>query len=420
MSRSHRVVITGIGLVTPLGVDTPTTWQGLIEGRSGIKKLPEHFNMGDYPVSVAGLVTGEKPLLDQTLPAKFHSKTDRFIQLAVIAGHHAMTDANLTKTFPENRERFGVYMGVGVGGLGGISDAVLGAEKSGLKSVSPFTITKIVNSLAPAWLSMQWNLQGSELAIGNACASSTDAVGLAFRMIRDGYADYMLAGGTESCIIPLSLAGFGNMRTLSTWPGDGAQASRPFDRQRSGFVMGEGAAVLVLERADLAEQRGAPIYAEVVGYGATADAYHITAMHPEGHGAKRAIQIALDDAKITPEQVGYVNAHGTSTVMNDATESYVLKEIFTHTDPSLPEHLLVSSTKSMTGHMLGATGAAEAAFSALALKHQLFPPTINCSDPDIDGLDYIPHTARAASVEYAISNSFGFGGGNAVVVLKKA
>lgn len=417
----HRVVITGIGLITPVGNSTHETWQGLLDGRSGIKSIPESFNLGDYPIKSAGLITGESHLLEGVLPAKFHAKTDRFTHLALIAGHQAMTDAAFDQTTPVQRDRFGVYLGVGVGGLEGINQTAIQMHIGGPKKVSPFTIPKIISNIAPAWLSMQWNLQGPNISMVNACASSTDAVGLAMRAIRDGYADYMLAGGTESCVMPLTIAGFGNMRALSGWTGDSAQASRPFDSQRTGFVLAEGAAVLVLERADIAHARGAKIYAEMVGYGATSDAHHLTAMHPEGRGAQRAIQMALDDAAIHPHHVGYVNAHGTGTPMNDPLETMVLKQVFgKHIDPATQDHAVVSSTKSMTGHMLGAAGAAEAAFCALALQHQKVPPTINTAQLDAAcDLDYVTSGARGVNMDYAISNSFGFGGGNAVVVLKK-
>jgi 3-oxoacyl-[acyl-carrier-protein] synthase II len=419
--EKHRVVISGLGMVTPLGNDVTSTWQGLIAGRSGISAIPETFGLQDYPVKVIGLVTGEKPLLDLALAPKSHSKTDRFAQLGIIAGHQAMLDAKLSKTEPFVRDRFGAYMGVGVGGLMSVSDGVHDFDQGGAKRVSPFIIPKSIGNIAPAWLTMLWDLHGPHATITNACASSTDSVGLAFRLIRDGYVDYMLAGGTESCSLPLTIAGFGNIRALSTWPGEPTKASRPFDVDRSGFVLSEGAAVLVLERAETALQRGANIYAEVVGYGATSEAYHITAMHPEAHGAVNTMKAALADAGIDAEQVGYVNAHGTSTPMNDALETMALKKVFgAAIDPAQPNHILVSSTKSMTGHMLGAAGAVEAAVTALALQQQLFPPTINLDTPDpACDLDYIPHIPRHAHVEYALSNSFGFGGGNSVLALKR-
>lgn len=425
MSHRSKVVITGIGLITPLGNNAQTTWQGLIEGRSGIKSLKDvsrhDFNKSDYQISVAGLVENEQALLDAVLPAKMHSRVDRFIQLTVIAGHEAMLDAGLNKENPADRTRFGAYMGVGIGGLASIREGVhTESQEGGLRRISPFLIPKAVNNYAPAWLSMLWDLQGPQVALGNACASSTDSVGLAFRLIRDGYADYMLAGGAESCLIPLAVAGFGNMRALST-SADPDKASRPFDRDRTGFVMSEGAAVLVLERADKALERGVRIYAEIVGYGATSDAYHMTAMHPEVRGAVAAINNALADGNVDPELVGYINAHGTGTPMNDVSETMAIKKVFgARCDLTNPSHLLVSSTKSMTGHMLGGAGAAEAAFTALALHHQIFPPTRNCDNPDpACDLDYLAHTARKANIAYALSNSFGFGGGNGVLAFKR-
>ncbi len=419
--QSKRVVITGIGLINPLGNDTQTTWQSVIAGRSGIRTIPQSYGLSSYHITTAGLVTGEQPLLDRVLPAKFHSKTDRFIHLALIAGHEAMNDSGLSKTMPENRERFGVYMGVGMGGLGSVTEAVRDLDHGGFKNLSPFVIPKTISNLAPAWLSMQWDLQGPITAFTNACSSSADAVGVAFRLIRDGYVDYMMAGGTECCVVPIAIIGFGNMRALSTWAGDPAQASRPFDRDRSGFVIAEGAAVLILERLDLALTRGAHIYAELVGYGASADAYHITAMHPDARGAVKAMQLAMDDAHIASSAIGYINAHGTGTPMNDPTETIALKKVFgSLIDPTNPDHVCVSSTKSMTGHMLGAAGATEVAFTALALQYGVLPPTINLDNPDpICDLDYIPLCARHKIVDYALTNSFGFGGGNAVLALKR-
>jgi len=424
MPRSkQRVVITGIGLVTPLGSDTQTTWNNLVAGKSGITDISQHKDLGQYPFHIGGLVTGEQEKLDQIISKKFQEKTDRFIHLTLLAGHEAMTDAGLTKDFPADRHRFGCYMGVSIGGLAGIEETILSAQQKGLKRVSPFAIPKILNNLSSGWLSMEWNLQGPALAVSNACSSSADSLGFAFRMIRDGYADYMLAGGVESCVLPIAVAGFGNMRALSSWQGDPTKASRPFSKDRSGFVMSEGGALMVLERYDKAVERGAKIYAEVTGYGSTADAHHITAMHPEGRGAIKALEMALDDAGVCPADIGYLNAHGTSTPMGDERETMVIKKVFGLFDGAHQgklNNLLVSSTKSMTGHMLGAAGAAEAAFCALSLKHQLVLPTINLDVPDpACDLDYVPHTSRKHSFDYAVSNSFGFGGGNAVLVLKK-
>lgn len=418
-SLKHRVVITGIGLVTPLGNTTEQTWNAAIAGQSGIT-VQDRYSMSGYPAYPAGLVRNEQPLLDTILDAKEQKRADRFTHLALIAGKQALDDAGLDALQPTNRDRFGAYLGVGIGGLGSIADVVLGYQEAGPKRVSPFAIPKVINNLAPGWLSMLFNLQGPVLAMTNACASGGDAVGLGFRAIRDGYADFMIVGGTESCVVPSAIAGFGNMRALSSWQGHPAQASRPFDAHRSGFVMAEGAGVLVLEREDGARARGAKIYAEVVGYGASADAHHMTAPHPDGRGACQAIINALNDARITPEQVGYINAHGTATMMGDQIETAVIKKVFgQHALVTTDNHLLVSSTKSMTGHMLGAAGGVEVALTALALQHQNFPPTINLTTPDpLCDLDYIPNQARAVQVGYALSNAFGFGGGNSVVALK--
>lgn len=419
--QHNRVVISGIGLVTPLGNEKTTTWQGLVDGRSGISSLKDSVDVGDYPVSVAGLVKNEQALIEKLVPTKFHSRTDRFIHLSILAGNEAMIDAGLDKNKPEDRTRFGTYVGVGVGGLNAICQTALQMQESGMRRVSPFIIPKAVNNLAPAWLSMLWDLQGPVSAITNACASSADAVGLAFRLIRDGYADYMLVGGTEACVVPIAIAGFGNMRALSQWDGDPAKASRPFEKNRAGFVIAEGGAMLVLERLESAQARNARMYAEIVGYGATSDAHHMTAMHPDGRGAANAMIAAMVDAGIDSSMIGYVNAHGTGTPMNDLIETIALKKVFgARADAQCSDRIAVSSTKSMTGHMLGAAGAAETAFTALSLYHAVLPPTINIDVPDpACDLDYIPHQARSASVDYALTNSFGFGGGNAVLALRR-
>ncbi|MFA5074716.1 MAG: beta-ketoacyl-ACP synthase II [Candidatus Babeliales bacterium] len=412
MSEKNRVVITGIGLVTPLGDNTKTTWNSLLEGRSGLS-LFEHPELQNYKYNVVGLVKEDKNFLDSVfLPAK-QRKTDRFIQLAVLAAHQAMLDAGFSTTYPETREKFGVCLGVGIGGLSSIKDSAIQAHTNGVKTVSPFLIPKVISNLAPAWICMEWNLQGSVSAIVNACSSSGDSVGYSFRMIRDGYADFMLTGGTESCINPLSIAGFGNMRSLATLYGGQAQkSSRPFDKDRTGFVMSEGAGILILENFEHANKRGANIYAEIVGYASTCDAFHITAMHPDGTGACNAIKMALQDAQIDKNSIGYINAHGTATKMNDVIETKILKK-------SGLSHALVSSTKSMTGHLLGAAGGTEISYTALALKHQVVPPTINLDNPDPEcDLDYVPHVARQVKIDFAMSNSFGFGGGNSVVILK--
>ena len=424
--KKHRVVITGIGLINSLGNNSKTVWSNIIAGKSGITNVRQDFwpeQYADHPYTFAGLVKNEQEILDSVFPGAKQRRTSRFIHLAMIAGHEAMLDAGLSKTFPKDRQSIGACLGVGIGGIETIESAVLDLHRAGPKRVSPFLIPRAISNQASGWLCMDWDLQGSMSAIVNACSSSADAIGHAFRTIRDGYADYMLTGGTESCITPLAFAAFGNMRALCSNKNfdDPTKASRPFDKKRAGFVMGEGAGILILERMDLAQKRGANIYAEVAGFGVTADAYHITAMHPEGRGAVNAIKMALNDAKIDKNDVNYVNAHGTSTKMNDRIETLALKKVFgSKIDPNLNNHIAVSSTKSMTGHLLGAAGGTEVSFSALSLKNQILPPTINYQNIDTEcDLDYVPNSAREHNVDVVISNSFGFGGGNSVVVLKK-
>lgn len=420
MNTKHRVAITGIGLITPLGNTTADNWNALIAGKSGISTINEAIDLAGFNQRIAGVIRDEQALIDTCMSPKDQSKADRFIHLAMVAGKEAMLDAHLTTQFPEHRHRFGCYIGVGMGGIISLSDAIH-TLPTGYRKISPFTIPKSIANEATSWLGMTWNLQGPSAAITTACASSSDALGMAMRAIRDGYCDYMLAGGAEASITPLSIIAFGNMKALSSWTGNPQHASRPFDAQRSGFVIAEGSAMLVLERLDLAQQRGAHIYAELAGYGATSDAYHITGMHPEGTGAICAIKQALDDASLNPHDIDYINAHGTATIMNDVAETHVIKKVFTHyTDPTQPKHVAISSTKSMTGHMLGAAGAAEAAYTALALNRNIIPPTINLENPDAQcDLDYVALHARSGKINAAISQSFGFGGHNAVLALKK-
>jgi 3-oxoacyl-[acyl-carrier-protein] synthase II len=419
MTQKHRVVITGIGLVTPLGNTTAENWQALCEGRSGISAL-EGAHAGGLSTKAYGVVRNIQSTLDALMPPSQQRKADRYSHLSIVAAHEAMKAAGLSKEFPHDRTRFGVYTGVGVGGLASVYEASEGLYTKGEKGVPLFAIIKALGSSGAGLLSIEHDLQGPMFAISNACASSADALGLAFREITDGYADYMLVIGAEAAAIPLGLAGFGNLRVLSSWQGDPRAASRPFSADRSGFVLSEGAAALILEREDLARARGADIVAEVAGYGAVADANHMTALHPEGRGSCIAIQKALNIAGISPDQIDYINAHGTATKMNDPAETNIIKKIFgSHVDPSFKDRAFISSTKSMTGHMLGGAGATEAAFCALALKHQIVPPTINLeeADPECD-LDYTAHHAREKTLRYTLSNSFGFGGGNAAVILK--
>jgi len=413
MNDKHRVVITGIGLVTPVGMNVKQSWDSIGNGCSGITQFKTDIDLG-YASPVAGQVGQFQDQLNTILSPSEQRKTDRFIHMALIAACEALEDAELSKMYPVQRERFGSYVGVGIGGLGVITQASIDLQTSGHRAISPFTLPRAISNEVPAWLSIKFGLQGPTMAVVNACSSGNDAIGQAFRAIQDGHADYMLAGGAESCLTPLAFVGFGNMRALSTWKGDPTQASRPFDKGRTGFVMAEGAGFLVLEREDLARRRGADIYAEIVGYGAHTDAYHITAIHPEGYGAVCAIESALKQAKVAKDDVGYVNAHGTATPMNDPAETAILKKVF----GSHAHKLQVSSTKSMTGHMLGAAGGVEVAVTALALKNEVLPPTINLETPDETcDLDYIPGCARDCSVSCALSNSFGFGGANSVILL---
>ena len=417
MNKKYGVVITGIGLITPLGNSKSLTWQSIIKGRSGLSFLQEP-EFEACPCKIAGRVKNEQELLDSIVTLKDQKRTERFIQLALVAAHEAMYDAGLSTTFPEQRNRIGAYLGVGIGGAQSIIEGTRLLDARGPKAITPFMLPKTLCNQAPAWVSMKWNLKGPTCAVVNACSSSADAIGLAFRAIRDGYADYMVAGGTESAINPLGLVAFGNMRALSTWKGDPQHASRPFDKDRSGFVMAEGAGILILERKDLAQKRGAHIYSEIVGYGSTCDAFHITAPHPEGEGAIAATKYALGEAEIKPEDVGYINAHGTATHMGDIVETKVIKNVFGEHAKS---GLLVSSTKSMMGHTLGAAGGIEIALSTLALINQIAPPTINLDNPDdACDLDYVTHIARDLKTNFALSNSFGFGGANSVVVLTRS
>ena len=415
MGEKRRVAITGIGLVTPLGISTEQTWRALLAGQSGISSLDDPLLDG-YPIRYAGLVQNEQEALDQLLTPKEQNRTDRFIHLAMLAASQAMQQANLPSLSPEEAARAGVYVGVSVGGVHTIVDAVNECARSGVRRVSPFLIPKLINNEGASAISIRWGLKGPVMSVSSACSSGADAIGQAYMSIVSGQTDMMVAGGAESAVTPLTIGGFGNMRALANWQGDPREASRPFDGKRCGFVMAEGAGILVLEELSAAEARGATIIAELVGYGCTADAFHTTALHPDGEGGQRALRSVLHQAGITPEQIGYINAHGTSTRMNDAVETGIIKQV-------LGDHayqVAISSTKSMTGHMLGAAGGVEAGIAALALQQQIAPPTINLTNPDpACDLNYTPHEAQSFSGEYALSQSFGFGGSNTVLGLKK-
>jgi 3-oxoacyl-[acyl-carrier-protein] synthase II len=409
---SRRVVITGIGLLSSVGIGTEATWQGLLAGRSGVVRITK-FDASAFAAQIAGEVKGFDPL--QFVEKKEVKKLDVFIQYALAASQFAVDDAGLTVT-PGNAERVGVFIASGIGGFATIEREHSKLIEGGPGRISPFFIPASIINLAAGQVSIRFGAKGPNGATCTACAASAHALGEATEIIRRGDADVMIAGGSEAAITPMGVGGFASMRALSTRNDAPEKASRPFDLERDGFVIGEGAGVLVLEDFETASARGARIYAEIVGYGATGDAYHITAPCEDGDGATRAMQLALRRAGVAPSDVGYVNAHGTSTPFNDKIETTAIKRCFGEHARSLG----ISSTKSMTGHLLGAAGAVEGGVTALALYHQVMPPTINLEHPDPDcDLDYVPNACRTGSFDYAMSNSFGFGGTNAVLLLKR-
>jgi 3-oxoacyl-[acyl-carrier-protein] synthase II len=414
MSRvERRVVVTGIGLVTPLGNDVASNWQALLAGRSGIGPI-SRFDASALPVRIAGEVRGFDPL--DFIEKKDLKKMDPFTQYAVGAAQMAVDDAQLRLAALDG-ERVGVVIGVGMGGLETVERYHTYYLESGLKKITPFLVPRLIANMAPGQIALRFGAKGVNYTPTSACASGGHAVGESYRLVRFGYQDVILAGGAEAVVCPMGVAGFAAMRALSTRNDEPQRASRPFERDRDGFVIAEGAAVLVLESLDDAVQRGARIYAEIAGYGANSDAYHITAPSPEGAGAARCMRLALEDGGVDPLEIDHINAHGTSTPYNDVNETQAIKRVF----GEQAARLAVSSTKSMTGHALGAAGAIEAAYTALTLHHQVIPPTINYDHPDPEcDLDYVPNHARPATVRAALSNSFGFGGTNACVAFRRA
>jgi 3-oxoacyl-[acyl-carrier-protein] synthase II len=409
---NNRAVITGLGLVTPLGNDVPTTWDGLVAGRSGVGPIT-HFDASDYSARIAAEVKGFDPAA--LFGHRDARRMDRFTQFAVAAAGQALDDSGLSLT-ASNAHRIGAIIGSGIGGIISVLEQAEVLRTRGPRRVSPFLIPMMLPDTAPGQVAITYGLKGPNFAVISACATGANAIGEAAEVIRRGAADAMLAGGAEAGIVPLAFAGFTVMQAVSTRNDEPERASRPFDATRDGFVMGEGGGVVVLESETHARARGARIYAEIVGYGATADAYHITAPEETGEGAARAMQVALDQAGLAPEQIDYLNAHGTSTVLNDKGETAAIKAVFGDCAYQLP----VSSTKSMTGHLLGGAGAVEAVFCALALNEGVLPPTINYEHPDPEcDLDYVPNEARRVAVDVAMSNSFGFGGHNACLILKR-
>jgi len=408
----RRVVVTGLGAVTPVGNTVEEFWTAICEGRSGIGPITK-FDATTYPARFAAEVRGFDPL--RWMEKKEVKKMDPFIHYALAAGVMAVEDARLDFA-KEDPVRCGSLIGSGIGGMTAILDSHKVLLERGPDRVSPFFIPSIIINMASGHLSIRYGIKGPNSAVVTACATGNHAIGDALKIIQRGDADVMLAGGTEACILGLALAGFCSIKAVSTRNDAPEKASRPFDRDRDGFVMGEGAGVVVLETLEHAVRRDARIYAEVIGYGMTADAYHMTAPDPDGDGATRAMALTLQDAAVDPTQVGYINAHGTSTPYNDKTETLAIKRVFS----DHAQRLAVSSTKSMTGHLLGAAGGVEAIATVLALYHGILPPTINYETPDPEcDLDYVPNQARKQQVEVALSNGFGFGGTNATLAFRR-
>jgi 3-oxoacyl-[acyl-carrier-protein] synthase II len=410
MDNNRRVVITGLGAVTPVGNDVETFWSNLKKGVSGIRRI-EAFDTTRYDCQIAGEVRGfdPKPFFRNPKDAR---RTDRFVQFAVAASRMALQDSGI-ELEKLNRDRFGVIVSSGIGGLKTLEDQYTILLTKGPSRTSPFTIPMLISNMASGIISMEYGLQGPNLCIVTACATSNNAIGESWRMIKFGEADIFLAGGSEASIVAIGLAGFSAMKALSTRNDEPERASRPFDRDRDGFVMSEGAGVVVVEELGHAKARGAKIYCELAGYGLTADAYHITAPPPDGQGAARAMQLALEHARISPDQVDYINAHATSTDIGDLCETRAIKKVFGNYAHSVP----ISSTKSMTGHLLGGAGGVEMAVCALAIRDSVIPPTINLENPG-EGcdLDYTPKVACEKKVRVALNNSFGFGGHNATLI----
>ena len=409
---NRRVVITGMGLITPLGIGVEESWSAICAGKSGISEITR-FDASAHQTRIAAEVKGFNP--EDFIPKKEARRSELFISYAMAATRIALEDAHL-KINGSNSSRVGVVTGCGLGGLGIMEDTILNVATKGPKRVSPFFIPMMIGNMAPGMISIHFGAKGPNLSIATACAAGAHAIGDSFKMIQSGRVDAMITGGTEAVVSATAVAGFNAMKALSTRNDEPQKASRPFDRDRDGFVIGEGSGILIIEALEYALERGAHIYAELVGYGLTGDGYHMTSPCPDGDGAVRCMQAALDDASIAAEQVDYINAHGTSTELNDLYESRAVKTVF-------KDHaykVAISSTKSMTGHLLGGAGGIETVFSALSIHHGMIPPTINYENQAEEcDLDYVPNVARRAPVNVAMTNSFGFGGTNATLILKK-
>ncbi|MGE8057459.1 beta-ketoacyl-ACP synthase II [Bacillus mycoides] len=408
----ERVVITGMGIVSPIGNDIKTFWNNLIKGESGIVNI-DTFDVTDHKTKIAGIVQDFDT--DEVLGKKEARRLDRFSQFALAAAEQAWSDSKLDLDRIDV-ERLGVYVGSGIGGIETLIENVDALRQKGPRRVSPTLVPAIMSNAAAAQISIKWNAMGPSMSPVSACAIGNTAIGEAFRLIRSGEADVIFAGGTESAITGLSIASFGNATALSTRNDNPTKASRPFDENRDGFVMSEGAGILILESLSHALRREAKIYAEVIGYGASSDAYHIVATHPEGKGAYLAMRSALKNANISPEEVDVISAHATSTKVGDISETMAIKQLFGKQAYQIP----VTANKSMLGHMLGAAGGVEAIALAMSLKEGIVPPTINLESPDpLCDLDYVPSVARQVKINIGLSNSFGFGGHNAAIVLKR-
>ena len=408
----RRVVITGLGLITPLAVGTKETWEALCAGRSGVGEITR-FDTSALPTKIAAEVKDFHP--EDFLNKKDIKRFRRFVAYAMAASRIALDDSGL-KIDESNAHRIGTITGCGLGGLGFMEETVAKVYRGNSRRVSPFFIPMMIGNMAPGMISILYGAKGPNSSLATACAAGAHAVGNSFKIIQRGQADAMITGGTEAVITPTCIAGFNSMKALSTRNDDYENASRPFDRDRDGFVVGEGSGILILEALDHALDRGAPVYAEVIGFGMSGDGYHITSPSPDGEGAARCMTAAIDDAGIGYDKIEYINAHGTSTPLNDLYETRAIKTVFKEHAPALA----VSSTKSMTGHLLGGAGGIETVFTALTLHDDIIPPTINHDQPgDECDLDYVPNAARKTAVNIAMTNSFGFGGTNASLILKK-
>jgi len=409
---NRRVVVTGLGLVSPLGIGVNETWQALCDGKSGVGAITR-FDTSNFQTKIAAEVKNFKA--EDFLPRKEAKRNERFISFAIAAARMAIEDSGL-EIDDKNSDRVGVITGCGLGGLGILESTCSTLEKRGPRRVSPFFIPMMIGNMAPGMISIHFGAKGPNASLATACAAGAHAVGDSFKLIAAGDADAMITGGVEAVVNPTCIAGFNSMKALSTRNDEPEKASRPFDRDRDGFVVGEGSGILIIEALEHALERGAKIYAEITGYGMSGDGHHMTAPPPDGNGAVRCMLAALDDAGVEPDAIDYVNAHGASTPLNDLSETLAIKKVFN----DHAYQLAISSTKSMTGHLLGGAGGIETVFTALTVHDQLMPPTINYenSDPDCD-LDYVPNVKRHANVGHAMTNSFGFGGTNASLILSK-